>query len=149
MKLCILTLVIVLNTVFCYSQWGNCVNASCPSMGNYTLSGKKWYKSELKYYFANGTNDIPGDQEKTAFEAAFNTWANAMPFNFIESFSSSDADIYIKYVTNGAEWSSTGQTESRVAVAWFPETNCQGVLLLNNWYHAFSLQQNPQNAKDL
>ena len=132
-----------------YSQWEDCENSSCPNMGNYTINGGHWYKSELKYYFANGTDDIADDLEKTAFEAAFNTWENAVPFTVIETFSSNDADIFIKFVQDGDEWLSSGQTESRVAVSWYPETNCQGVLLLNNWYHSFSLQQNPPNAKDL
>ena len=81
-----------------YGQWGWCSNSICPDLDNYTLSGKKWNKSELKYYFENGTNDILGDIEKTAFESAFNTWANAVPFTFIETFSSNEADIFIKYV---------------------------------------------------
>lgn len=118
-------------------------------MGNFTINGGNWTQSELKYYFANGTSDITGDQEKSAFVAAFNTWSSAVPFTFLETSNSAEADIYIKFVQDINEWLSTGQTESRVAVSWYPETNCQGLLLLNDSYHTFSLDQNPQNAKDL
>ncbi|MCF8243466.1 MAG: matrixin family metalloprotease, partial [Melioribacteraceae bacterium] len=131
-----------------FGQWGDCVDATCPDLGNYTLSGKNWYKSELKYYFANGTNDISGDLEKAAFEAAFNTWAAVVPFTFTEVFSSTEYDIYIKYASL-SEYYSTGAPRSSIAVAWKPETNCQGTLLLNDDYHSFSLEQNPSNAKDL
>ncbi len=108
-----------------FAQWAFCNNSSCPDMGNFTINGGNWTQSELKFYFANGTSDITGDQEKSAFVAAFNTWSCAVPFTFLETSNSAEADIYIKFVQVINEWLSTGQTESRVAVSWYPETNCQ------------------------
>lgn len=123
----------------CYNQ----------QLGNYTISGQKWYKHELKYIFLNGTNDIPGEDEKNAFYFAFNAWSNAMPFIFTEVFNVNEADIKIKYETTAAIYS-TGASESAIAVSYQPEQTCKGLILLNDEYHGFSLSPYPSGGyKDL
>src|SRR5690606_26404747 len=82
-----------------YSQYdySDCTNDNnpCPRTpsGNFNISGQAWAKSLLKYYFVNGTSDIEGDIEKTAFEYAFQTWSAVVPFEFIEVYNSNEADI--------------------------------------------------------
>lgn len=64
---------------------------------NYSIEGKKWDHSNLKYFFENGTNDISGNDEKGAVVQAMQVWANVTPFTFTEVSTAADADIVIKW----------------------------------------------------
>jgi len=122
-----------------FAQYSKCDSSPCgSSLGNYTESGQMWNKSLLKYYFINGTNDIDGDGEKTAFETAFDTWSAVAPLKFQEVFSQNQADIKIHFA-DGTAFSTTGASESARAVAYFPEQDCKGFIVLNDGAYIFSL----------
>ena len=65
----------------------------------YELDGRKWNKSNITYYFENGTNDISGDNERLAVKEAFSVWSNASNLTFTEVFSANNADIVMKWAT--------------------------------------------------
>lgn len=79
----------------------------------------------------NGTDDIPGDEEKSAFVAAFNEWARVVPFTFTEVFTSEEAYIKIQYV-GIADFSSTDASVNAYAVSYGPEYLCKGLILIND-----------------
>ena len=135
-------------------QWSYCTQSSNPcngkSLGNYTLSGNKWNKSAFKYYFINGTSDIPGDGEKSAFQAAFSAWSQVVPLTFTETYTESEADIKIKFASYNEYCSAwPGGETSSYACSWQPGLNCSGIILLNDENYVFSLDPNQPNAKDL
>jgi predicted Zn-dependent protease len=134
---------------YCHDGQGNDNNPCGAPSGNYQVSGQKWPKSELKYFFKNGTADIDGDQEKTAFYSAFNKWAEAVPFEFIEVFTESEADIKIIYMSYSEFSSFYGGETASFAAAYQPEMDCKGLLGLNDENTTFSLLENPSNAIDL
>lgn len=83
-----------------HAQYGNCNSPNpCDNLSDYTISGQKWNKNHLKYFFINGTDDIAGDGEKSAFEEAFRIWSSVTPLTFEEVYSSSEADIKIRFAT--------------------------------------------------
>jgi len=145
--------IVILTNINISAQWNYCTQSTNPCYGknleNYTISGSKWDKNVFKYYFVNGTNDIPGDGEKTAFHTAFSTWANVVPLSFSETFIESEADIKIKYVSYSEFCTAFGFETSAYACTWQPGTNCEGIILLNDERNTFSLAYNPDNAKDL
>ncbi|MDX9925267.1 MAG: matrixin family metalloprotease, partial [Ignavibacteriaceae bacterium] len=139
------------NRLSIIAQYGSCDSPNpCYNidLSNYTLSGQKWDKNNLKYYFINGTDDIGSDSEKSAFELAFSLWSSFTPLTFEEVFIESEADIKIRFATN-AEWATTGAALSGVGASYYPEQDCMGNIILNDGYHNFSLEINPENAKDL
>ena len=92
----------------------------------YELDGRKWNKSNLTYYFENGTNDISGDNERLAIKEAFSVWSNASNLTFTEVFSANNADIVIKWATgNHGDGSSNSfdGTNGVLAHAFFPPPN--------------------------
>ncbi|MDT3695719.1 MAG: matrixin family metalloprotease [Ignavibacterium sp.] len=145
----ILLIIIVLLSSVGYSQYGYCNdgqgndNNPCGlPEGNYQISNHKWYKSELKYFYVNGTNDIESDLEKQAFEAAFDKWAEAVPFDFVEVLSQNEADIKIVYLAYSDFSELMGHETSAYALAFQPENDCRGLLALNDGMR-FSLEMNP------
>lgn len=55
----------------------------------------KWGKTNISYYFINGTEKISGDTERELVRAAFGLWTNEIPITFNEVADSSQADILI------------------------------------------------------
>ncbi len=55
----------------------------------------QWGKTNIAYYFINGTGKISGADEQDLVRAAFTLWANETPLTFAETSSSSEADILI------------------------------------------------------
>jgi hypothetical protein len=136
-----------------YAQYSYCRGDNSPcsdtNLGNYTISGQKWDKYELNYYFKNGTDDISGDSEKNAFRVAFDKWSEAVPFVFTEVFTEAEANIIIIYADTEVFSQVMGGESAKIAAAYQPEQECRGHLFLNDDYHTFSLEANPSNAKDL
>lgn len=97
--------------------------------GDYTLSGRKWNKLRLTYYFQNGTNDIAGTGEKTAIKQAFALWAavvlrDGRRLSFVEVSSASTADIIIRFaVGNHGDGSSFDGVNGVLAHAFYPPPN--------------------------
>ncbi len=55
----------------------------------------QWGKTNIAYYFINGTGKIDGDDERQLIRSAFALWANETSLTFAETSSSSQADILI------------------------------------------------------
>ena len=55
----------------------------------------QWGKTNLTYYFINGTGKINGDTERDLIRAAFALWADETPLSFNEAADSAQADILI------------------------------------------------------
>ena len=55
----------------------------------------QWGKTNLTYYFINGTEKINGDAERDLVRAAFALWADETPLAFNEGSDSTQADILI------------------------------------------------------
>jgi hypothetical protein len=55
----------------------------------------QWGKTNLNYFFVNGTNKINGDAERDLIRAAFKLWADETPLSFNETTDSAQADILI------------------------------------------------------
>jgi len=55
----------------------------------------QWGKTNLTYYFANGTSKINGNIERDLIRAAFQLWADETPLTFNEVSDSAQADIII------------------------------------------------------
>jgi Matrixin len=45
----------------------------------------KWDTTAIKYYFLNGTDKLPGDEEKDVIRQAFGLWAAQTPLTFTET----------------------------------------------------------------
>ncbi len=133
-----------------YSQYSYCDGSPCSgASGNYQISGQYWSISELKYYFINSCNDLSQTEVESAFQAAFNSWRQAVPFTFTQVFSENEANIKIKFATIN-EIESTGANFNVIAVAYFPQQNCSGLMLLNDEYWGFSnTHPTPSGYKDL
>ena len=54
-----------------------------------------WSKTDITYYFINGTQKIAGDDEKRLVREAFALWANETSLTFTETSSPNEADIVI------------------------------------------------------
>ena len=139
----------LLSSNIIYSQYYSCTSANpCPDisdLGNYTLSGHKWDKSVLKYHFINGTEDIAGDGEKTAFYTAFNIWSAVIPIKFEEVYILNEADIKIRFASI-EEWESTRASSAAYGISYFPEQDCKGNIVLND-NKIFSL--NPPSSSQI
>lgn len=61
----------------------------------YVIHGNSWDHRILTYWFANGTNDIEGDNERDAIRIAMSIWENQTDIFFLEVCDSSYADIII------------------------------------------------------
>jgi len=55
----------------------------------------QWGKTNLNYFFVNGTNKINGDAERDLIRTAFKLWADETPLSFNETTDSAQADILI------------------------------------------------------
>lgn len=55
----------------------------------------RWEKTNIAYYFINGTDKLEGDRERDLIRAAFALWAEQTPLTFSEADSSGQADIVI------------------------------------------------------
>lgn len=55
----------------------------------------KWGKTDITYYFINGTQKISSDVEQQLVREAFALWAAETSLTFTEVFSANDADIVI------------------------------------------------------
>lgn len=92
----------------------------------YELDGRKWNKTDLTYYFENGTSDIINDNERSAVKSAFTVWSNATNLTFTEVFSANSADVVIKWATgnhgDGSANSFDG-TNGVLAHAFYPPPN--------------------------
>jgi len=54
-----------------------------------------WNKTDITYYFVNGTDQLSGETEQDVIAQAFSLWAAQTPLTFTETNSRSDADIII------------------------------------------------------
>lgn len=59
----------------------------------------QWGKTNITYYFVNGTDKISGNTELELVRAAFALWADETPLTFDETSTSSQADIVIGWAT--------------------------------------------------
>ena len=72
-----------------------------PNAGNEDESISKyraisqWGKTNITYFFVNGTNKISGETERDLIRAAFKLWADETPLSFNEVADSAQADILI------------------------------------------------------
>ncbi len=57
----------------------------------------KWGKFDLTYVFLNGTDDLPGDEERELVRQAFALWTAETPLTFTEVAGLSQADIEIAW----------------------------------------------------
>lgn len=57
----------------------------------------KWDTTAIKYYFINGTDKLPGNEEKTVISQAFGLWAAQSPLTFTETTNENDANIVIEW----------------------------------------------------
>jgi hypothetical protein len=57
----------------------------------------KWDTTDIKYYFINGTDKLPADEEKTVIGQAFGLWAAQTPLTFAETTTENDANIVIEW----------------------------------------------------
>ncbi|MFN8382794.1 MAG: matrixin family metalloprotease [Anaerolineales bacterium] len=55
----------------------------------------QWGKTNISYFFVNGTNKINGETERDLIRAAFQLWADKTPLSFNEVADSAQADILI------------------------------------------------------
>ncbi|MBK8780626.1 MAG: matrixin family metalloprotease [Anaerolineales bacterium] len=55
----------------------------------------QWGKTNISYFFVNGTNKINGEAERDLIRAAFKLWADETPLSFNETADSAQADILI------------------------------------------------------
>lgn len=54
-----------------------------------------WDKTDITYYFANGTEQLEGDIERDLIRRAFALWSDHIPLTFTEVSSSAAADIVV------------------------------------------------------
>lgn len=66
---------------------------------SYVLQGCSYNRVTFTYRFASGTADIPGDGEKAAIDAAFDTWADVLCGVSFNATLSSTADFVILWGT--------------------------------------------------
>lgn len=58
-----------------------------------------WEKTDITYFFVNGTDRLDGDVERDLIRRAFALWAGPTPMTFTEAADSSTADIVIGWAT--------------------------------------------------
>lgn len=83
---------------------------------DYHLSGYSWDNPNIKYYFKNFTSDLTQDQIRQAFSDAFNKWANVTGLTFIETLDQNEADITMRWHTEGSFYNSN----STFALTYYP-----------------------------
>ena len=59
----------------------------------------KWANTDINYYFINGTDQLPGDEEQQVITQAFALWAAQAPLTFTQVSDQSQADIVIGWAT--------------------------------------------------
>lgn len=121
---------------FLFGQYSNCDDSN---------PGTPWDHHELTYTFINGTDDITGDGEESAFITAFNKWATIVPLSFEEVPSGGDITIeFADYDT----WYSVYPVESSVkACAFSPGGNCEGSIIVNDYKYTFSTSSSPPSGE--
>lgn len=60
---------------------------------DYVIQGNSWDHRILTYWFSNGTEDILGNDERTALHTALDIWQNQTDIRFLEVCDSINADI--------------------------------------------------------
>lgn len=98
MKLFIITIFLLLN-INLDSQEDPC---GLFGTDDYHLSGYSWDNPNLKYYFRNFTSDLTEEQIRQVFTDAFNKWANVTGLAFTETLDQNEADITIRWHTEGS-----------------------------------------------
>lgn len=95
-----------------------------PDGGEFAISGRRWTKRNLTYYFQNGTNDISSTQEKNALRSAFALWAGVTNLRFTEVSNRNRADIVILWGSgsHGDPYPFDG-TNGVLAHAFYPPPN--------------------------
>jgi hypothetical protein len=137
-KILSFSIIFTLAPLSVYSQYENCEDSPCQgASGNYQISGQYWSVSELKYFFVNGCEGLSQAEVESAFLAAFNSWSQAVPFTFTQVYNSNEANIKIKFATVD-EIESTNANTDAIAVSFFPQQNCSGLMLINDGYWDFS-----------
>ena len=57
----------------------------------------KWATTNIAYYFINGTDKLPGEDERNVIQQAFGLWAAQTPLTFTETTNENDANILIEW----------------------------------------------------
>jgi hypothetical protein len=120
----LLAVFIQLTSSVAYGQSSGVRYDDLPDGAAYTVSGRKWNRTNLTYYFQNGTEDIAGNEERLAIRQAFTLWANVSSLTFTEVGSASQADIVILWaVSNHGDGSPFDGTNGVLAHAFYPPSN--------------------------
>lgn len=91
---------------------------------SFSIEGRKWDHTNLKYFFENGTNDISGTDEKTALIQAMQIWSNVTSLTFTEVTNAASADIVIKWaVGDHGDGTSFDSTNGVLAHGFYPPPN--------------------------
>lgn len=81
----------------------------------------RWHKLDLTYFFINGTDQLPSDEERSVVREAFAVWAAQTPLTFTETSDRGASDIEIAWETgnhgDGDAFDGRGQV---LAHATFP-----------------------------
>ncbi len=75
------------------------INKQKEIASDFVIQGNSWNHRILTYWFSNGTNDINGDDERTAIRSAMDIWQNQTDIKFLEVCDSDNADIIILWGT--------------------------------------------------
>lgn len=70
-----------------------------PTSGDFNVSGGSWSTTDLRFFFHNGTRDLPGTSERDVVRRAFQPWAEVAPLRFTETTTESDAHIRLRWAT--------------------------------------------------
>ncbi|MEZ4727359.1 MAG: matrixin family metalloprotease [Caldilineaceae bacterium] len=79
-----------------------------------------WTDRIITYFFANGTNDIAGDNEHQAVREAFDVWESESSLDFTEVNSISNADIVISWEDSDNHGDNCPFDADTLAHAFFP-----------------------------
>lgn len=90
-------------------------------MSAYTITSR-WSRTDLTYFFQNGTGDIADPGEREAVRQAFDLWSIYSPLTFTEGFSAATSDISVFWGAgdHGDGYPFDGQN-GVLAHAFFPE----------------------------
>lgn len=64
---------------------------------DFTLSGGMWPTTDLRFFFASGTGDLPGTTEHDVVRRALQAWADVTPLRFTQSATETDAQLSISW----------------------------------------------------
>ncbi|MBN9380599.1 MAG: matrixin family metalloprotease [Chitinophagaceae bacterium] len=95
----IFTLLLCSSSLFVFGQRLKYDDGPLPLPGprpNFVTNGT-WGRTNITYFFQNGTNDIAGNDERTSVVQAFQLWAAYAPLVFTEVSSAGAADIVISW----------------------------------------------------